>query len=137
MDCYEVLGCSRDFTHEEIKRAYHQRLLQFHPDKNVGIDSADPHEYFEVCKAWQILGDPHRKKEYDAKCKQENFEEDEKPVYARLSISDLDAKSSCQDTFYPCRCGSKYVIKQEYLQEKNVLLEIACENCTHVIFVET
>ncbi|TEB27328.1 DnaJ-domain-containing protein [Coprinellus micaceus] len=32
---YEVLGVSEDADAEELKKAYHQKALEHHPDKNL------------------------------------------------------------------------------------------------------
>lgn len=131
---YEVLDCSENSTQEEIKRAYHRRLLQFHPDKN---DSTNIQEFHDVKEAWRILGHPQSRSKYDAVCKQKQLEEEDHPVHARLSPSDLE-ESALEDTlFYRCRCGENYVVEREALQEKNIALQVMCNGCTLIIIVET
>jgi molecular chaperone DnaJ len=39
-DYYEVLGVDQTATREQIKHAYRQLALQFHPDKNKDPDAA-------------------------------------------------------------------------------------------------
>ncbi|XP_072755710.1 DPH4 homolog [Anoplolepis gracilipes] len=138
MNYYEILGCSKDSTDEEIKRAYRRRLLQFHPDKSGSTDSQ---EFHNVTEAWRVLGQPESRRRYDAVCKQEELEDREKledsPVYARLSPSDFE-ESVLEDTlFYLCRCGSHYFVERDDLREKNVLLHVMCDGCTLIIVVET
>ena len=54
-DFYEILGVQRDATDEELKKAYHDKALQFHPDKN---DHPDAEEVFKkVAEAYEVLSD--------------------------------------------------------------------------------
>src|ERR1044071_2791883 len=63
-DFYEVLGVSREASQEEIKKAYRKLALQFHPDRNPG-DKAAEEKFKEASAAYQILGDPERRAQYD------------------------------------------------------------------------
>jgi molecular chaperone DnaJ len=63
-DLYEVLGVSREASQEEIKKAYRKLALKVHPDRNPGNKEAE--ELFkEASAAYQILGDPERRAQYD------------------------------------------------------------------------
>ena len=35
-DCYDILGVSKEFSDNELKRAYHKIAFKNHPDKNKG-----------------------------------------------------------------------------------------------------
>eukprot|EP01065_Artemidia_motanka_P007245 TRINITY_DN13583_c0_g1_i1.p1 TRINITY_DN13583_c0_g1~~TRINITY_DN13583_c0_g1_i1.p1 ORF type:complete len:857 (+),score=244.67 TRINITY_DN13583_c0_g1_i1:45-2573(+) len=60
---YELLGLQKDCTAADVKRAYKQKALQLHPDKNP-----DGEELFKrVAEAFEILCDPRRRQDYDAK----------------------------------------------------------------------
>ncbi|XP_071567726.1 dnaJ homolog subfamily B member 14 [Temnothorax nylanderi] len=135
LNYYEVLGCSEDSTQEEVKRAYHRRLLQFHPDKN---SAADIQEFHDVREAWQILGHPQSRRMYDAVCKQEQLEEEEEdgPVYAHLSLDDMEESVFEDMWFYRCRCGDKYFVDRYTLPEKDSILQVKCNGCTLIIIVE-
>ncbi|MBT8470303.1 MAG: DnaJ domain-containing protein, partial [Deltaproteobacteria bacterium] len=43
-DYYEVLAVSREVTVTELKKAYRQKALEFHPDRNP--DNAEAEEQF-------------------------------------------------------------------------------------------
>jgi len=63
-DYYEILGVSKNATAEEIKKAYRQKAIQFHPDKNPG-DKASEEKFKEAAEAYEILSSPEKKQRYD------------------------------------------------------------------------
>ena len=63
-DYYEVLGVEQTATEAEIKKAYRQKALKFHPDKNPGDDKAED-KFKEAAEAYEILGNPEKKSKYD------------------------------------------------------------------------
>ena len=63
-DYYNVLGVSRDADEKEIKRAYRQLALKYHPDKNPGDKSAEE-RFKEINEAYEVLGDPEKRRKYD------------------------------------------------------------------------
>ncbi len=63
-DYYEVLGVRRDAGDDDIKKAYRQMALKYHPDRN----SEDPHaeeRFKEASEAYEVLSDPERRHIYD------------------------------------------------------------------------
>lgn len=74
---YEVLGAEPGATTQQLKASYRRRLKSVHPDSG-GSDEA-----FETLQtAWSVLGDPVRRREYDA------WLEDVRPVMGgtRLAV---------------------------------------------------
>jgi molecular chaperone DnaJ len=63
-DLYAVLGVDRKATPEEIKKAYRKLARQFHPDRNPG-DAQAEERFKEISQAYDVLGDPDKRKKYD------------------------------------------------------------------------
>lgn len=61
---YERLGLSRDASPEEIKKAYRQVALKYHPDRNDGSKEAEA-RFKEVTEAYEVLRDPNKRERYD------------------------------------------------------------------------
>ena len=62
---YEVLGLTPDASPEDIRKAYIQLAKQYHPDHN-GANTNDRH-MIELNQIYEILSDPVKKREYDAR----------------------------------------------------------------------
>jgi molecular chaperone DnaJ len=63
-DYYRVLGVPRDAPPEDIKKAYRQLALKYHPDRNPG--SKEHEEKFkEAAEAYSVLADPEKRSVYD------------------------------------------------------------------------
>lgn len=63
-DYYQILGVSRDATQEEIKKRFRELALKYHPDRNPGDKNAEE-KFKEINEAYQILGDPEKRRKYD------------------------------------------------------------------------
>ena len=64
VDYYRVLGVSRESTDEAIKKAYRKLVFEHHPDRNP--DSRDAEARIrEINAAYEIIGDPEARRNYD------------------------------------------------------------------------
>jgi molecular chaperone DnaJ len=63
-DFYEVLGVARDAAPDDIKKAYRQLALKYHPDRNPGDEEA-PKRFKEAAEAYEILSDSEKRQRYD------------------------------------------------------------------------
>ncbi len=63
-DYYEVLEISKGASESEIKKAYRQMAIKFHPDKNPG-DKAAEEKFKEAAEAYEVLSDPQKRQQYD------------------------------------------------------------------------
>ena len=63
-DYYQILGVARDADESEIKRAYRQLALKYHPDKNPG-DEESEERFKEINEAHEVIGDKTKRQKYD------------------------------------------------------------------------
>ncbi len=62
-DYYEILGVPRSAGQEEIRKTYHKLARKFHPDINKSRDAES--RFKEIAEAYEVLGDPEKRKKYD------------------------------------------------------------------------
>lgn len=63
-DFYKVLGVDKDADAAAIKKAYRKLAREHHPDSRPG-DKAAEERFKEVAEAYDVVGDPEKRKEYD------------------------------------------------------------------------
>src|SRR5262245_8546053 len=63
-DYYSVLGVAKTATEKEIKQAYRKLARKHHPDVNPKDKSAEM-KFKEINEAYEVLGDPEKRKKYD------------------------------------------------------------------------
>lgn len=61
---YEILKVSPKASNAEIKSAYRRLARKLHPDKNNGSEEK-AREFAKVAKAYEILGNPQQRADYD------------------------------------------------------------------------
>src|SRR5438874_13521397 len=62
-DYYETLGVSRTASEEEIKKAFRKLARKYHPDVAKGKGTEE--KFKEINEAYEVLGDPAKRKKYD------------------------------------------------------------------------
>jgi len=63
-DYYEILGVPRTAGDAELKKAYRQLAMQYHPDRNPGDKQAED-RFKEASEAYAVLSDPDKRAQYD------------------------------------------------------------------------
>src|SRR5205814_8484016 len=63
-DYYATLGVNKSATEKDIKQAFRKLARKHHPDVNPG-DKAAEAKFKEINEAYEVLGDPEKRKKYD------------------------------------------------------------------------
>ena len=65
-DPYAILEVPADASAADLKKAYRRLAREWHPDRNPGKADAEA-RFKEVASAWEIVGDPGRRRAFDAR----------------------------------------------------------------------
>src|SRR3954470_24876695 len=63
-DYYATLGVGKTASDKDIKQAYRKLARKHHPDVNPG-DKASESRFKQINEAYEVLGDPDKRKKYD------------------------------------------------------------------------
>lgn len=63
-DYYEVLGVSREADPQELKKAYRNLAMKFHPDRNPNDEAAEA-MFKEAAEAYEVLNNTEKRALYD------------------------------------------------------------------------
>lgn len=119
---YDVLGCRRDATPEELKRSYHERAKRLHPDK---VDGKNHDEFLLLSKAWSALCDPDKRREYDNEIDRKEWSSS--PMYCEIDLSEMECDGATYS--YCCRCGGVYTLDKGDVTRTEEI-RVGCDDCT-------
>ena len=130
MTPFEVLGVSPSSSKEQMRRAYHRKLLILHPDKALRQNKENntfSNKYEQLQKAWQMLQNGY--------CEDQSKNEvKECCVVGEVVTLDEMERDGC-DWYWDCRCGETFVVSSSFIENwknggssKDAILE--CGGCS-------
>lgn len=63
-DYYQILGVGKDASAADLKKAFRQLALKYHPDRNPGSKESEE-KFKEINEAYSCLSDPEKRAHYD------------------------------------------------------------------------
>lgn len=64
-DYYQILGIPRDASDQDIKKAYRNMAMQYHPDRNPDKEAWANEKFKGINEAYAVLGNPEKRQQYD------------------------------------------------------------------------
>ncbi len=88
-DYYKILGLKKVASKSEIKKAYRNLAMKYHPDKTKG-NKASEEKFKEVSEAYAVLSDDKKRKQYD-KFGAEGFHQrfSQEDIFSGADIGDI------------------------------------------------
>ncbi|XP_058016821.1 dnaJ homolog subfamily C member 24 [Ahaetulla prasina] len=131
---YSILDAEPSDNLKELKRKYQRLILLYHPDKQstdvpAGEAEARMQRFIEIDRAWKILGNEEKKKEYDLQRREYELEQG-CPVDTQVSLEDMTWNHSDHCYSFTCRCGGKYIVSKNEVEDVSL---VNCDTCSLVI----
>lgn len=64
-DYYQILGVSGDASSDDIRKAFRQLALRYHPDRNSSSSKEAEKKFKEINEAYGVLIDDQKRRQYD------------------------------------------------------------------------
>ncbi|KAL6035338.1 hypothetical protein STEG23_033076 [Scotinomys teguina] len=107
---------------------------KYHPDKQstdvpAGTMDECMQKFIEIDQAWKILGNEETKKMYDLQRHEAELRR-MGPVDAQVYLEDLCWNKDDESFSLTCRCGGKYTVSKDEVEEVNL---ICCDSCSLIV----
>jgi len=113
---YHVLKINPQASQVEIKRAYRFLVKRYHPDSQSS--SADHQKIVEINAAYEVLGDPQKRFEYDRKNeqRQQNAQKLYKKEQQKVKDAQWELLNWQTTIFLPIQKNINQILKSFYVQ---------------------
>lgn len=64
LDYYKILGIPKDSNQIQIRKAFRELALKYHPDKNKNSEESNQ-KFMQIVQAYEVLSDVKARKRYD------------------------------------------------------------------------
>ena len=97
---YEILEVSENASAEIIEKAYKVLAKKYHPDLQEESQKVNSENKMkQINEAYEVLGNPEKRKEYDMKLKKDREEEKLKNNIDVNYNNDLNRQNKCQNSY--------------------------------------
>lgn len=124
---YVVLGVASDETERGVRAAFRDLAKRYHPDR-VGPEGAGP--FREVAEAYEVLGDPLRRRLYDESLRQRPHVPPDRPVREasmRRHLADVRPSAEAMFSRFERNFTGRAVPKGEGVEELHVEVAVSPE----------
>lgn len=126
MNYYELLECTDQSSYKEIKKAFQELALKYHPDKLGG----NKNKFLKINEAWKTLRDESLRKNYDLYLKQTKIN-DQNFYFDSIILSNMTETTN--NYFYKCRCGGEYILEKNEIDGEEFIIN--CNECSFYLQV--
>ena len=124
-DYYKTLHCIQTASQQEIKKAYRQLAMKYHPDRNDGNEMAEAH-FKEIQEAYHILSDASRRALYN-----------QQRWYRHIGKQAASVTLTPENILLRCQKLNRYVAKlDDRINEKllyHYLVQLLTEETVHLL----
>lgn len=116
---YQILGVPNTATLAQIKKAYRDLAMKYHPDKNPG-DKVAEEKFKEISAAHEVLSDDEKRKSYDDSLKG-NYNKTFEAAAGGFKAEDIEASRAGKVKYYFVLPFIKIGEQETLGQQKNIL----------------
>ncbi len=131
---YAILGIPRDASPEEVRVAYREMALRYHPDTSAEADTAE--QFIQIQNAYEVLSDPARRTAFDVSLPADTGVNPIK-VTSLFSRGHVQRLSEAQVIYVFLRFTAKEDFLSAGLPSLNICLLIDCSTSMQGVAMDT